>query len=171
MEPLLLRDGTRLHVRPIRPSDREALAHEFERLSPESRRRRFLAPKPELSEAELRRLTEIDHRSHEALVAIEAETGRGVAVARYAGEPAASEFAITVADDWQGRGIGSALSRRLLSRAREEGVRALDATVLADNHASRALLRGLGFGICAVEFGVVELRLFLGAEVEYLEAA
>jgi RimJ/RimL family protein N-acetyltransferase len=171
MKPLLLRDGTRLRVRPIRPSDREALANEFERLSPESRRRRFLAPKPQLSEAELRRLTEVDHRSHEALVAIEAESGRGVAVARYAGEPAASEFAITVADDWQGRGIGSALSRRLLHRAREEGVTVLEATVLAENQASRALLRGLGFRVRAVEFGVVELRLCLGAEVEYLEAA
>jgi GNAT superfamily N-acetyltransferase len=50
-------------------------------------------------------------------VAIEAESRRGVAVARYAGyagEPGRSEFAITVADDWQGRGIGSAFSRRLL---------------------------------------------------------
>jgi hypothetical protein len=85
MEPLLLTDGTQLRVRPIRPSDREALAREFARLSPESRRRRFLTPKRELRESELRRLTEIDHRSHEALVAIDAESGRGVAVARYAG--------------------------------------------------------------------------------------
>src|SRR5215217_5973473 len=150
MEPLLLTDGTHLHVRPIRPSDREALATAFARLSPESRRRRFLGPKPALSEAELRRLTEIDHRSHEALVAIDVESGRGVAVARfaaYAREPERSEFAITVADDWQGRGIGGALSRRLLIRAREEGVRALEASVLADNHSARALLSGLGFKV------------------------
>jgi GNAT superfamily N-acetyltransferase len=165
MEPLLLTDGTHLRVRPIRPSDREALATAFARLGPESRRRRFLAPKKALSEAELRRLTEIDHRSHEALVAIEAESRRGVAVARFAahaGEPERSEFAITVADDWQGRGVGGALSRRLLMRAREEGVRVLEASVLADNHSARALLGGLGFEVCSVASGVAELRLSLG---------
>ena len=162
MEPLHLNDGTHLRVRPIRSTDRHALAREFERLSPESRRRRFLAPKPMLSEIELRRLTDIDHRSHEALVAIEMESGRGVAVARYAGSPERSEFAITVADDWQGRGIGGALSRRLLIRAREEGVRALEASVLADNHSARALLSGLGFKVSSVASGVAELRLPLG---------
>src|SRR5215218_6689239 len=155
MEPLHLNDGTHLRVRPIRSTDRHALAREFERLSPESRRRRFLAPKPMLSEIELRRLTDIDHRSHEALVAIEMESGRGVAVARYAGSPERSEFAITVADDWQGRGIGGALSRRLLMRARE-------ASVLADNHSVRALLSGLGFKVSSVASGVAELRLPLG---------
>jgi GNAT superfamily N-acetyltransferase len=174
MEPLLLMDGTQLRVRPIRPSDREALAMEFRRLSPESRRQRFLAPKRELGETELRRLTEIDHRSHEALIAIEAESGRGVAVARYAGyagEPARSEFAITVADDWQGRGIGSALSRRLLMCARKEGVSALEAIALVDNHAALALLHGLGFRIWSFDGGVAHLRLRLGSGVEYAEAA
>jgi RimJ/RimL family protein N-acetyltransferase len=162
LAPLLLGDGTRLRVRPIRPSDREALASEFARLSPESRLRRFLTPKRELRESELRRLTEIDHRSHEALIAIDAESGRGVAVARYAGsagEPGRGEFAITVADDWQGRGVGSALSRRLLTRAREEGVGVLEAIALADNRASLALLRGLGFRVCSLDGGTVELRL------------
>jgi RimJ/RimL family protein N-acetyltransferase len=174
MEPLLLTDGTQLHVRPISPSDRKALAREFGRLSPESRRRRFLAPKRELSETELRRLTEIDHRSHEALVAIEAQSGRGVAVARYAGyagEPERSEFAITVSDNWQGRGVGSALSRRLLIRAREEGVRVLEAIAFVDNHAALALLRGLGFRVCSVDGGIADLRLRLGSGVEYAEAA
>jgi GNAT superfamily N-acetyltransferase len=174
MGPLLLRDGARLHVRSIRRSDREALAREFARLGPESRRRRFLGPKRELSDTELRRLTEIDHRSHEALVAIEAQSGRGVAVARYAangGEPGRSEFAITVADDWQARGIGSALSRRLLIRAREEGVRVLEATALADNHAALALLRGLRFRVCSFGGGLVDLCLPLGSGVGYAEAA
>jgi RimJ/RimL family protein N-acetyltransferase len=174
MDPLRLTDGTQLHVRPIRPSDRVALAREFARLSPESRRRRFLAPKRELSETELRRLTEIDHRSHEALIAIEAESGRGVAVARYAGyarEPGRSEFAITVADDWQARGVGGALSRRLMIRAREEGVRVLEAMALVDNHAGLALLRGLGFRVCSLHGGIADLRLCLAPEIEYGEAA
>ena len=83
---------------------------------------------------------------------IEAESRRGVGVARYAGyagEPGRSELAITVADDWQGRGIGSALSRRLLIRAREEGVKVLEATALADNRAALGLLRGLAYSEAA----------------------
>jgi GNAT superfamily N-acetyltransferase len=93
-----------------------------------------------------------DHRSHEALVVIEAESRRGVGVARYAGyagEPGRSELAITVADDWQGRGIGSTLSRRLFIRAREEGVKVLEATALADNRAALGLLRGLAYSEAA----------------------
>ena len=164
-EPLVLRDSTPLRVRAIRPSDKAALAREFARLSPESRRQRFLAPKRELSELELRRLTEIDHRSHGALVAIDANSGRGVAVARYAAEAGQGEFAITVADDWQGRGLGSALSRRLLMRAREEGVSVLEATALVDNHAARSLLRGLGFRVCSLGGGTVDLRLNLRSAV------
>jgi RimJ/RimL family protein N-acetyltransferase len=174
LEPLLLNDGTQLRVRPIRPSDGEALAREAGRLSPESWYRRFLAPKRELSETEIRRLTEVDHRSHEALVAIDAETRRGVAVARYAGypgEPGRSEFAITVVDDWQGRGIGSALSRRLLVRAREEGVSVLEATALADNRAALTLLRGLGFRVRSFGGGTADLRLHLAPAVAYADAA
>jgi len=169
--PLLLSDGTPLRVRAIRPSDKEALAREFARLSPESRRRRFFAPKRELSEAELRRLTEIDHHSHEALVAIEMESGRGIAVARYAAEATRGEFAITVADDWQGRGVGSALARRLLMRAREEGVTVLEATALVDNHAALALLRRLGFRVCSLGGGTVDLRLEFEPGVDWAAAA
>jgi L-amino acid N-acyltransferase YncA len=174
LEPLVLTDGTRLHVRPIRPSDGEALARESSRLSPESWHRRFLAPKRELSEIEIRRLTEIDHHSHEALVAIEAKSGRGVAVARYAsyaGEPGRTEFAITVADDWQRRGIGGALSRRLLVRAREEGVWMLEAVALADNRAALTLLRGLGFRVCSFDRGTADLRLHLAPAGAYADAA
>jgi hypothetical protein len=95
-------------------------------------------------------------------VAIEAGSGRGVGrYAAYADEPGRSKFAITVADDWQGRGIGSALSRRLLIRAREEGVRVVEAIALADNRAALSLLRGLGFRVCSFDGGAAALRLHL----------
>ena len=112
-------------VRPIEPGDKAALAAAFERLSAESRYRRFLSPHGELSAAELRYLTEVDHHDHEALVALDPATGEGVGVARYVRDrarPESAEIAVA-ADRWQGRGVGTLLLHRLVDRAREEGIR------------------------------------------------
>jgi len=68
-----LRDGARVTVRPIRPQDAVALRAGFERLSEESRYRRFLSPMQDLSGSMLRYLTEVDHHDHEALIAVGAE--------------------------------------------------------------------------------------------------
>src|SRR4051812_7943055 len=76
-------DGAHLRVRSVTPADRDRIAAAFEGLSPESRYRRFLGPKPKLSASELTYLTDIDHRSHEALAAVDSED-RIVGVARYA---------------------------------------------------------------------------------------
>jgi RimJ/RimL family protein N-acetyltransferase len=140
-----VRDGSRIRIRPIEPADRAELAAGFERLSPESRFRRFLSPMPRLSEAQLDYLTRVDHRDHEALVAIEAETDSGIAVARYVrtdGDRA--EPAVAVADDWQGRGVGTALLDALSERAYAAGIRCFEATVLATNEKALGLLHGLG---------------------------
>ena len=64
--PIALRDGSRVHIRQLRDSDRQLLLRGFRRLTPESRYRRFLAPTPTLSEGTVRYLVEIDHRNHEA---------------------------------------------------------------------------------------------------------
>ena len=74
-----LPDGSRLLIRPIEPADRERVAAGFERLSPESRYRRFFSPLPELSGRQLDYLTRVDHHDHEALVALDADSGEGVA--------------------------------------------------------------------------------------------
>jgi len=76
-----LRDGSRVTVRPIRPQDAAPLRAGFERLSDESRYRRFLSPMQELSGPMLRYLTEVDHHDHEALIAVGAD-GTIVGVAR-----------------------------------------------------------------------------------------
>src|SRR6476619_5868473 len=76
-----------IRVRPLEPSDRAGLAALFNRLSPASRHRRFLGPKPRLSERELTYLTSVDHRWHEALAAVDQRDGSLVAVARYARVP------------------------------------------------------------------------------------
>ena len=69
-ENLVLADGTRITLRPVEPDDRGALAGLFARLGPESRRARFFLPKHELSARELTSFTDIDHRHHEAIAAI-----------------------------------------------------------------------------------------------------
>jgi nucleotide-binding universal stress UspA family protein/GNAT superfamily N-acetyltransferase len=143
--PLTLRDGTRLIVRPIAPEDREQLREGFERLSPESRYRRFFSPVPRLSERHLDYLTDVDHHDHEALVAVEASSGRGVGVARYVRtDEQEAEPAMAVADDWQGRGVGGHLLMALADRAREEGIVRFRAPVLASNQDALTVLGRLG---------------------------
>lgn len=144
---LKLRDGASLEIRPISSQDRELLRAAFERLSPESRYRRFFGPMPELSERELDYLTQVDHRDHEALVAIDPKSGELVGVARFIRMSAGghvAEPAITVADDWQGRGIGTALLQALADRAREEDISRFEAPVLATNAEAIRVLEALG---------------------------
>jgi RimJ/RimL family protein N-acetyltransferase len=149
-DELVLPDGTVLRVRAIGAGDREELAAFFSRLSAESRRRRFLGPKPRLTTRELTYLTEIDHRTHAALAAVDDRNGSIVGVSRYAGSDSAdkvAEIAVAVADDLQGRGIGSALTARIVQLARANGVARLTATTQWDNRRARALLRRLAFRV------------------------
>ena len=159
---MTLADGARLRVRPIDPADRGPLADAFERLSDRSRHQRFLAPKARLTTRELEYLTDVDHVTHEALVAIDETSGDIVAVGRYAtgnGGGVVADMALVVADPWQRRGIGHALAARLVERARANGITRLTGTALADNHRVRSLLDRLGFRVRSVGAGVVEVEL------------
>ncbi len=168
-----LRDGTPIVIRPVRPDDRDALRESFERLSPESRYRRFLAPMAHLSESQLTYLTRVDHRDHEALVAM-AEgdgdaDGEGLGIARFVRlqDPDAAEVAVAVADSWQGRGLGTVLLAHLLARARQEGIERFTATVLADNRGSLEVLSSLGHTtVGPPQGGAVELTIDLLDEAD-----
>jgi RimJ/RimL family protein N-acetyltransferase len=156
--------GVVLDVRPISPDDRERLATAFERLSKLSRMQRFLAPKPRLSATELTYLTQIDHRAHEALVAVDPSGDRIVGVARYASEPdepGTADLAFVVADEWQGQGIATMLTAQLIRHAEANGVERLTAATFADNRPARAVLRGLGFRTSGIGASVVDLELRL----------
>ncbi|MCA1677385.1 MAG: GNAT family N-acetyltransferase, partial [Actinobacteria bacterium] len=92
-------------------------------------------------------LTQLDHHNHEAIAAATAATREGIGVARFVRsreQPEHAEIAITIADSWQGRGLGRALLRRLVQRAREEGITRFTADIMADNRAMLALIRKLG---------------------------
>ena len=147
-EPLVLADGRSVRVRPVRPGDAAAEQAFVTALSPGSRRRRFHGTMKQLPASVLRAMTAIDFRRHVALVA-EAGCADGaarlVADARYVrDDDGDAEFAIAVADDWQGLGLGRALLRRLGRHARLSGVATLHGSVLADNEPMLALLRSLG---------------------------
>ena len=152
-------------IRPIRPDDKARLLDVFERLSPESRYRRFLFPIRSLPSAQLRYLTEVDHHAHEALQGVDPLTDDGVGVARFVrspGDPTVAEVAVTVVDDWQGRGLGTALLHDLAARAREEGIERFSGSVLAENEPVIELLRRLGdVRTTGRDHGVVELMIDL----------
>lgn len=143
-----LRDGARVRLRPIAPEDKELLAASFERLSEQSRYRRFLTAKSKLSRTELAYLVdEVDHRDHEAIMALDPISGAMLGIARYVrskDDPEIAEVAVTVADDWQRRGLGKALLDRLTYRARQEGIRRFSALVLGDNRPALGLFADLG---------------------------
>ena len=161
-QPAVLRDGSTVLIRPVRGIDAPLLADGFARLSARSRQLRFLGPKTALSPAELRYLTNVDHRDHEALGALNPADGRGVGIARYVrdtGDPRAAEIGVTIVDDWHGRGLGRELLARLSDRARQEGIARFTATVSCDNAAMGHLLRSLDAVLTGRDHGIVEYEI------------
>jgi ribosomal protein S18 acetylase RimI-like enzyme len=132
--------GLTIIVRPLRDGDVRTVMAVFERLSEESRRTRFNGPKPRLTVPELRQLASIDGTRH-ALVAYVEGDPRPVAIARLVRDGASAEIAFAVADEYQQRGIGSALTAELISDARAAGIREITALVASDNPAALAVLR------------------------------
>jgi len=146
VEAVRLRDGSEILVRPMKSPDKGLLKAAFERLSPESRYRRFFSPLRHLTEVQLAYFTEVDHHDHEALVAL-TPGGEMVGVARFirlADRPEAAEVAVTVADDWHGRGVATELLHRLVARARELGIDRFTASCLTDNRTVIEVLEQLG---------------------------
>jgi GNAT superfamily N-acetyltransferase len=161
--PIALRDGSHVRIRQGHHTDRELLLRGFERLSPESRYRRFLAPMQELTESTVRYLTEIDHHDHDAMIALDEQTGEGIGVARYVRDPDrpdVAEVAVTVIDDWQRRGLGTLLLEVISARARAEGITSFTALMLATNKEMMDLLQALApVRIVDRELGTVEIEV------------
>jgi RimJ/RimL family protein N-acetyltransferase len=146
-----LTDGTPVVVRPIRPDDAPLLSEALRELSPASQYQRFLTVKDRLSDTELDYLTHCDQVEHVAygvgVVDPDCAPPRPIAVARCIREtPGAdlAEVAITVADDWQGRGAGTLLFQALARRASTVGIRRWRALLLAANLPARRLLDRVG---------------------------
>ena len=146
-ERVALRDGSEVVIRPVAPEDKPLFVAGWERFGETSRLRRFMGVKQRLSTEELAFFTDLDHADHEALGAIDPDTGDGLGVARYVREPArpdTAEAAVSVIDSWQGRGLGGALLERLTERACQNGIRRFTAELRADNRAMLRLFEHLG---------------------------
>jgi RimJ/RimL family protein N-acetyltransferase len=136
-------------LRPIRPQDKDALVAGLGHLSDRSVYQRFLSPKPRLTSSELRYLTEVDFVDHYALVATLARcpdvvvgVGRWVHSQDARGD---AEIAVVVADDLQGRGVGTQLGTALAAAARERGVQRFTASMLPTNRAAPRLFAKIAF--------------------------
>jgi RimJ/RimL family protein N-acetyltransferase len=140
-----LPDGSRVMVRPIDRNDRELERRFIKELSVESRHFRFQESMSEPSEDLLSLLTATD-QSRAALGAVDPHTGRLVGVARFSENPdGTAEFAVAVSDDWQRRGVGSLLLRKLVVIARKRGILRMYSSDSCENHSMRALAQRLGF--------------------------
>jgi len=150
---IALRDGARLPLRPIRPDDAPLLIGFFERLSERSRYQRFMHHLQELPPDLLERLTKVDYQRALGLVVLDPEKREFVAVGRYAPTEAGAnaEFALTVADAWQAKGIGRELLARLCDLARRAGYKALHGRVLDGNREMLELASKLGFRLAGRE--------------------
>jgi RimJ/RimL family protein N-acetyltransferase len=163
---LTLPNGTAVSLRPLGRGDRERLAAGFERLSAESRYRRFMTPTPRLTSSELTYFSEIDHRNHFAwgVEVVKPDGLDGAGVARYVRLPAvqdAADTAFTVVDEYQGLGIGHVLLRALAIAGRVNGFRQFHFDVLADNRAMLKVLEKSGVPVESVSAGIAHSVLDL----------
>ncbi|MDQ2778609.1 MAG: GNAT family N-acetyltransferase [Pseudomonadota bacterium] len=144
-----LRDGTRVQVRPIHPEDIELERRFIESLSPASRRFRFLDTIQSPSAALLKQMTVIDPRTDAAYVALlgTGDQAQEIGVARFSAQAdgADCEFAVTVADAWQHKGLGTLLMHRLIDVAKARGFKAMHSSDASDNDLMRKFAEHLHF--------------------------
>src|ERR1044071_2198278 len=180
LEPAVLRDGESVVIRALRPADKPLLEELFRRLSPESSWLRFFGVKRPLRESELAEMAELDFHTRVGLAAIHREEGQDkiIGVAHFlccAPQPVGSsraEFAVTVADEHQGRGIGTLLLEHLALIARANGVQEFEAEVLAENVEMLKVFAESGFAVRQTANGEAFHVVFPTAQTErFLQAS
>jgi GNAT superfamily N-acetyltransferase len=171
-----LADGTGIALRPLRPGDGNLLVAGFDRLSAQSRYRRFLSPVPQLPPSMLAFMTSVDGVNHRAWGALVTEPGGPVAAGvvrwvRTSQDPAVADMAVTVIDDYQGRGLGGLLLDVGVLDAFACGVDRFEGVVLGENVASRRMLARGGARLRPDGGGVLAFTLELRPRVERLHSS
>ena len=142
-----LKHDKKVQLRPVRPEDASQLSELVKRMSAESRYFRFMHAINELSPRMVAQFTKLDYDRQMAFVAVSEQAKDVVGVSRYSiqSDGISAEFAIAIADDWQGLGLASALMRLLIEHAADKKIQQLHGDVLATNVAMRHLMKSLGF--------------------------
>ncbi|MCP2041737.1 acetyltransferase [Neisseria sp. HSC-16F19] len=167
---MTLKDGTEVYIRPLRPEDADMVQAFVRNLSDESRYNRFMSSIKQLSQSVLVRFTQLDYDREMALVMIKEHPGGAdemLGISRYTTDPdnEVCEFAISISDDWQGRGIGYIMMNALFDVARQQGLKTMRGEILTANTGMQKLTRKLGFSIrkdpddnsiCLVEKPLIE---------------
>ena len=171
-----LADGTGIALRPLAPGDGSLLVAGFDRLSARSRYRRFLSPVPRLTESMLTFLTSVDGVNHRAWGAMVTEPGGPVPAGvvrwvRSRENAAVADMAVTVIDDYQGRGLGGLLQDVAVLDAYAYGVERFEGVVLGENIASRRMLARGGARLRSDGDGVMAFTLELRPRVERLRTS
>jgi acetyltransferase len=148
-------DGTDITIRPLRPEDAMLVKQFVHDLSDESKYFRYMNSVQELTEEMLARLTQLDYGREMALVAVVEELGKeiGLGVSRYAINPDGNtcEFALVIADNIAGKGLGQKLMVTLMDAARAHGLSIIEGEVLNNNHKMLKLMNRLGFTLKSSE--------------------
>lgn len=157
-----LSDGSRVTIRAMHPDDEERLIEAFHNLERHTIRMRFFCVKNDLCEDELKWLENMDYVSDVGLVATLPSAGHEVIIGegRYIARGQSAEIAFTVAEAWQGRGIGGRLLQHLARIARSHGILQFEAVVLNENAPMLAVLRHSGFPM-TTRTGTGEVRVTL----------
>ena len=174
----LLRDGGSIHVRAIRPEDKERLVEHFAGLSPRSVYFRFFGSKKRLTKADLQHFTELDFVDRVGLVATlgtgdqEKIIGVGLSTRLAGAAPSRAEVAFAVVDQHQRRGIGTLLLEHLARIARTQGITEFEADVLGENNRMLEVFGKSGFGVSrSIDGGVFHLSFPTAETEEYREAS
>jgi GNAT superfamily N-acetyltransferase len=144
----ILKDGSRVKIRPLTEGDVGIERDFIMRLSPQSRHFRFLSSFAAPSKQLLERLTKLDEATEAAFVALAVESGveREVGVARMSAVgDGRAEFAVTVRDDWQHKGLGTLLTKHVIEAARQRGLNALYSVDASENGPMNGFAKTLGF--------------------------
>ncbi|MDX1435838.1 MAG: GNAT family N-acetyltransferase [Anaerolineales bacterium] len=176
-EIIKLSDGEIVHIRPVRPDDASRLQASHVRMSPETIYDRFMSFKSELEDEEARYLSAVDYDRHMALVAAVENGGdeQLIGVARYhvlESEPDLAEFAIVVGDEYQRRGLGTHLMKRLIEYAQDHGIKAFLAITHQQNTRMLRFIQRSGLPIDRkLDDDLWEIRMTLEGEPYQLDEA
>lgn len=165
---IVLKDGRTIHLRPIRPDDLDAMMDMWQRLSPETIRMRFFAPR-KMDAEQMRHFVELDYSQRFALVA--EQHGAIVGVGRFDRLPddrETAEFAVLVEDSQHGRGLGTSLLRALMAPARDLGICRFHGDILTENRSMLRVMRAAGFEPAMHSYGDTVTATFTTTPTESL---